>query len=666
MNKFSIPVRAGRWWTVPAGIALLIAGNHYLNRQELPLVAVLALFAGILCVIFGTWRFGWLNPRSPAATPGEPTGIRGRLPLLGIAVAAGVLAWVRASDNTFTVTGVIAWLVAIVAWLAAWWPIRRELGRGMAFAVPKTLTTRRVLTVALVIVAVAVGAFFRFYHIDGTPLNPTSDHAEKLLDVTDVLSGERPIFFERNTGREPTQFYFTAGLIRVFDLPATFTTLKIGTAFVGTVAIVFIYLLAAEFAGRVAGLSAALLVAVSAWGTEISRAGLRFPYAMVASAAVLWMLVRWMRTRDRRDALICGLFVGIGLYGYSPFRVVVPTVCLGLAIALIASENRAARVKVVVDSVLLGATAAVVFIPLGRYAFERPDMFWSRSSSRMTGSESDGGAISEFLNKLPQFLSNNWNAALGPNWHGDSTFVNAVQNAPMLDTITGALLLAGLAAIGTHIVISRDPRSIFLVMAIPVLLLASTLSLAFPVENPSVNREAPVVAIVFTIAALPIALMALRLVERFGRGTGTLIVVYASALLFAVAATQNYRQYFHDFDRQTRLQVANTPDIAEAIRGGATIGAALDDTYVIDWPGWMDIRNVGFELGDYDWAFTHNVLVEDPLPSQPEGRSMLLMVNASDSERLEEIERTYPTSYVISYPTEVPFKSFFAVWIPAE
>jgi hypothetical protein len=597
------------------------------------LVAALALLAGIACFVLDVWLSGWVRVQPRAAVVAQPFRIKRRGVMVGIAAAASALAWVWSSDNTFRATGVVAWIVAMVAWLAAWWPGRIPLRRDTVIRVPRTLSTRTVLTVALVVGAVAIGAFFRFYHIGSTPMNPTSDHAEKLLDVTDVLNGKRPIFFERNTGREPTQFYFTAGLIRLFDLPVTFTTLKIGTAFVGTTAILFIYLLAAEFAGRVAGLSAALLVAVSAWGTEISRAGLRFPYAMVASAAVLWLLVRWMRTRDRRDALLCGVCIGIGLYGYTPFRVVVPAVCLGMAIVLIAAKDRATRIRLVMDSVLMGATAAVVFIPLGRYAFEHSDMFWFRTTSRM--SSDDSGAAAGFLDQLSVFLRNNWHAAIGPNWRGDSTFVNAVTNAPMLDLVTGALLLGGLAALGTHIVMSRDARSIFLVTAIPILLLSSTLSLGFPWENPSVNREAPVIPIVFTIAALPVALLAQRLAQRFGRVPGAVIGAYATAILIAVAATQNYREYFDDFDLQARQGVSNTPEIADAVRGGTTAGVALADTYVIDWPNWLDIRNVGFELGDVDWSLSHNVLRDDPLPTQPEGRSMLLIVNSHDSDRLD-------------------------------
>jgi len=39
-----------------------------------------------------------------------------------------------------------------------------------------------------------------------------SDHAEKLLDVGDVLNGKLSIFFPRNSGREAIQMYLTAAV----------------------------------------------------------------------------------------------------------------------------------------------------------------------------------------------------------------------------------------------------------------------------------------------------------------------------------------------------------------------------------------------------------------------------------------------------------------------
>ncbi len=515
--------------------------------------------------------------------------------------------------------------------------------------------------IAVLILAVAVGAFFRLHRIDETPLNPTSDHAEKLLDVTDVLDGERPIFFERNTGREPAQFYLTAGLMRAFHWPVDFTHLKIGTALVGTLAIPFVYLLARELAGRVTGLLAAMLFAIGTWPVEISRAGLRFPYAVIATGATLWLFLRWMRTRDRRDALLCGLAIGIGLYGYSPFRVVVPAVCLGLAIALVTAGSWTARRQVIEDGLLVGLTAAIVFVPLGRYAVEHPQMFWSRASARLTG-EGGEGAVGAFFDQLPGFLTNNWHAALGFNWQGDRTWVNAVTYAPMLDVVTGALFLAGLAITLTCIARWRDPRAVFLILALPILGLAATLAIAFPIEVPSVNREGTLAPVVFTIAALPLAMLVRRLRQALDPWRGDLVAAPFIAALLVTVAVLSFDQYFREFDEQVRAQVPNTTEIAQTIQGAAAVGVSPEDAYVIDWPGWLDIRNIGIELGDITWGPRHNVLVDAPLPVQEVSRPLLLIVNTDDAGRLAEVERTYPDAYLTTI-VDSP-RPFVVVWVP--
>jgi ABC-type phosphate/phosphonate transport system permease subunit len=62
----------------------------------------------------------------------------------------------------------------------------------------------------MLVIAFAAAIFFRFYRLDGVLAEMFSDHAEKLLDVSDVLSGKFSIFFPRNTGREAIQMYLTA------------------------------------------------------------------------------------------------------------------------------------------------------------------------------------------------------------------------------------------------------------------------------------------------------------------------------------------------------------------------------------------------------------------------------------------------------------------------
>lgn len=656
------------------GLLLLLRANESLNRQEMTFGVGLLLVVGV-----AIWLVGLLPDAdllSPARTLPKLSDPR-RLyhwVMLGIACLASIGAYAWASDNTYRTPGVVCWVVAVVAWVLAWWPrgdVNRAVLRRWVDSVrewrPERWSTvidaQRLVVICVVVVAVGLGAFFRFYELDQTPLDPTSDHAEKLLDVTDVLNGKRPIFFERNTGREPFQFYLSAALFRIFNLPTTFVSLKMGTALIGTLTIPFVFLLARELGGRLAGSVAVLFFAVSAWPVEISRAGLRFPYAPFAAAPALWFLLRWMRTRDRKDALFCGLSIGIGLHGYTPIRVVVPALVLGMVIAFFDPARRALRRQVITDSVLIGVTAGIVFIPLGRYALEHPDMFWSRATSRMT-EDSDTSAFAALFDNLSVFARNNLNAALGFNWRGDSTFVNAVSYAPILDQVTGALLMAGMVMIVVQIVRRRDLRALFVLTALPILLLSSTLAIGFPNENPAVNREGPAAPFIFAILALPLVHVYRRLRAVIGARFASVLVVPLVAVLVGVTASQSFDEYFTEFDIQTRRGVANTTEIARAIQGAKSLGVDQDDAYIVDRAYWLDLRNIGIAMEEIDWGFTHNIPLDAQLPLPLPDRPMLLIVKTDDDVRLPEIRRTYPDAIFTEYPTEFPEKSFMTVWIP--
>ncbi len=83
------------------------------------------------------------------------------------------------------------------------------------------------------VLVVLVSIFFRVYELQAVPSEMFSDHAEKLLDVADVLDGKTSIFFTRNTGREPLQFYLTALIIKIFNTGISFLSLKIAPCWLG-------------------------------------------------------------------------------------------------------------------------------------------------------------------------------------------------------------------------------------------------------------------------------------------------------------------------------------------------------------------------------------------------------------------------------------------------
>jgi hypothetical protein len=149
-----------------------------------------------------------------------------------------------------------------------------------------------------------------------------SDHAEKLLDVHDVLTGDLNVFFPRNTGREAFQFYWTALMDIVFGTGISFMSLKIGTVLGGLVTVWYMYRLGAEIGNRWVGLYALLFTGFGYWPNIISRIGLRFPLYPLFLAPLLFYIIRGLRNANRNDFIKAGLWLGVGLHGYTSYRIV--------------------------------------------------------------------------------------------------------------------------------------------------------------------------------------------------------------------------------------------------------------------------------------------------------------------------------------------------------
>ncbi len=137
-------------------------------------------------------------------------------------------------NNQLTFLNLSLWVLAVSLFIFSVW----EKSKKGNFKKPQID-----LWIVIFILIIIVVAFFRLYQLDQIPGEMFSDHAEKLLDVADILKGQYSIFFPRNTGREAFQFYLTAIIIRLFGTGLTFISLKIGTALAGLLTLPFIYLL---------------------------------------------------------------------------------------------------------------------------------------------------------------------------------------------------------------------------------------------------------------------------------------------------------------------------------------------------------------------------------------------------------------------------------------
>ncbi len=632
---------------------------HNDSRALILFVIALAIFAAALY-----FHRVAIFTRLDETAPLQKFGRRVSTSLQISVFVAAALTFLLSGDNEFNSDNVLAWIVSIAIFLYTFWEPQKSWNewRGWARARVESarefgangfrVSSRAVLFSAIILAAV----FFYYYNLEGVPAEMDSDHAEKLLDVNDiVVRGLRPIFFERNTGREPLQFYLTASYIWLTGQRIDHMALKTITALMGVLVVVGSFFLVRElFEDDVAFLAAAL-IAVSKWPVTIARMGLRFPFTPVIIAPFVFFLFRAFKQNSRNDFLMAGFFLGAGLLGYNAFRLA-PLLAVVFVIlwAFTHKIDRAERSRWVMNFGLMAALAAVVFMPVFRYAVNNPDKFWYRALTRVSSTETEIQG-----NPLPILASNVWNAALMFNWTGDEAWPNAIPGDPALDYFSGGIFLLGVMYALYRLVRHREWAYAFVIAGVLVMQLPSSLALAFPRENPSVVRASGAIPFVFMIAALPIAWIARVTREALGREAMALVVV----LLFGMIARTNFLRYFRDFDLNYRTSSWNSSEVAAEIRAFAETVGDYDHAYIMLYPHWIDTRNVAINMGRLGWDQTIATADDlEQMASDPSNK--LIVLNIGDEKNLTRLVEIFPSAQMRVYHSRTPTRDFILLYVP--
>lgn len=593
----------------------------------------------------------------------------GRALLLLPALLFALLAFLSLSKNQFTPTGTLAWLTSIVLFIlaswegtpAAWW---NSLKRHAAVWTHLNTRPLRISWASVVFAVIfAIGIFFYFYQLAAVPAEMTSDHAEKIYDTYDILQGKRPIFFERNTGREPLQFYMNAAVVSLGIAPLDHLALKIVTALMGLLTVPAVYLMVREMFDEETGLLAAFFTAVSIWPVAIARVGLRYPLSPEFVAFSMFFLIRALRRSSRNDFLMAGVMLGVGLNGYSPFRVTV-LVAAAFVILWLFVGGRGLRfnlrreqlVPYAVNVGLMFGTMTLVFLPLLRYTTEHPENFFSRTLTRLT---SDEVAIPG--NPLLIFLDNVWRGLLMFNVRGDVVWVNSIPLLPIVDYITGALVLCGAVYGAYRLIRHREYPYLFAFVAIFLLLLPSTLSVAFPEENPSVVRAGGAIPFVVMLAALPLVVW-YRQMRRVG-SRGLALLLMGALLLWTIKI--NYDLYFGKYDDQYRRASWNTTEVAAAFKSFALTQGDLEHVFILVYPYWIDHRAVGIHLGMMQFD-SHLVQNADTVRAQArDPAAKLYALRQEDHASIALLKELYPDGVLKQFKSRTPDRNFMLFYAPA-
>ena len=193
LKQVSIP-----WRSFLAVLLALAAQRTFEPPNQNWMVGVGLYLLSAAFLIWAMARSEWgLAPIPMAEARTDPMSVR-----MTALLPAGILALAAFAffgGNVFSPLNLTLWILAIVFLLWAFWLQGSSGGqlwaRFIAFMKRDPWQIKISRWGVLVLLATILVVFFRTYQLNGVPAEPFSDHAEKILDVYDVSTGQFHIFF---------------------------------------------------------------------------------------------------------------------------------------------------------------------------------------------------------------------------------------------------------------------------------------------------------------------------------------------------------------------------------------------------------------------------------------------------------------------------------------
>lgn len=637
------------WRSILALLLALLAQRFLEPPTHSAPMGVPVYLAALALLVWAFLRREWAPAPLPAAqVHADPLSAR---PLeLIVAMLFGAAAFALFYGNTFTSLNLSLWILSVIFFLRSFWLKESQTlwKKFASFLANIHITRWGLLVTAVFVLAVA----FRFYHLAQVAPEMTSDHAEKLLDVLDITQGKYSIFFIRNTGREPLYIYLSAALTPIFGI--SFLDIKVAAVLGGLLMLPYLYLLGKELGSERIGLLAVAFAAIAYWPGVIERFALRISFYPLFVAPTLYYLIRGLRRLRRNDFILAGVALGLGLNGYMPFRIMPIAVVVIVGVYLLHVRDAQIRKQILLWLGVLAQTSLMIFLPLARFAVDNPDRFGYRALTRLGSIERPlpGSAIGLFFGNL-------WNALAQFNWSDGEIWVHSIPYRPALDIIAAALFLLGAFLVLARYIRSRHWADLVLLLAIPLTQMPSILSLAFPRENPSLNRTAGAIVPAFLLVGVALD----GLMTAIGQEKKRKVIAWGLAgALFVLSFQQNYNLIFNVYREQYAMRAWNTSDMGAVMTDAIARGTPMDNVWIVPYPYWVDTRLAPIWAG----APGRDIAVaRENLPGTLDFVGpKLFMVKYDDAETVALLQALYPQGELQLFEAAIDPHDFWIYRVP--
>jgi hypothetical protein len=193
-------------------------------------------------------------------------------------------------------------------------------------------------------------------------------------------------------------------------------------------------------------------------------------------------------------------------------------------------------------------------------------------------------------------------------------------------------------------------------------MMPSILSLAFPEENPALNRLSGAIVPIFMIVAVSLDSLMSSISSRLGKELGPKVAFGFGVACVLVASMQNYRLVFNEYQRVFEQSSWNTSEMGQVVRQFTSTVGSPDTAWVVAYPHWVDTRlvgiNAGFPLKDY--AIWPEAFKDTETITQ----AKLFLINLEDTESIENLQQLYPQGVLEKYASKVAGRDFYMFFIP--
>ncbi|MFP4344818.1 MAG: ArnT family glycosyltransferase [Anaerolineales bacterium] len=288
----------------------------------------------------------------------------------------------------------------------------------------------------LVLLLLLAGAALRLVAPGDVPPGLYHDEAQHGLDALAVLeSGELPLYFAANNGREPLYIYLVTAAVGL--LGRSPLAVRLPAFFAGFLTLAATYDLARVLLGRRVGLWALGVLAVTLWHVHLSRVGFRAVLLPLFTALFLAQAARAIKHGRVGHWLAAGALYGAGWYTYTGVRFTPVALAAIVLYGLLCHRERTLRLWR--GALLFCGAALVVLAPLGLYTLRYPDVVLQRAGQVSVFSPEISGG-----DPWGTLLRHLWRTGLMFFVRGDRIWRHNLAWRPVWDPALGLAFVIGL------------------------------------------------------------------------------------------------------------------------------------------------------------------------------------------------------------------------------